>query len=118
MHVCPSSGKPDKPAVPLVSSKNRSERDETRQCNIVNANYQKVMSVLESFMRDDRYRICRCRRCLGDTAALALNYLPPHYFVDASRGGDVGSPSVMVESAVHEAMETVRKNPRHEKYES
>jgi hypothetical protein len=48
-------------------------------------------------------------------AALALNCLPPHYYVDAGRGGEIGSPSVMVESAVIEAIERVMENPGHER---
>jgi len=97
----------------MASLKNRCERDETRQCNIVNANYQKVVSVLEWFVHDDRYRICGCKLCRNDIAALALNYLPPHYYVDAGRGGEIGSPLVMVESAVKEAIERVMEKPRH-----
>lgn len=112
MQVCSS---PDKPVVSMVSLKNCCERDETRQCNIVNANYQKVMSVLDGYLHDDRYAVCRCEKCISDMTALALNYLPPHYYVDASRRGELGSPSVMVVSAVIEAMETVGKNPRHQK---
>ena len=110
MQLCSSS---DKPALPVVSLKNRCERDETRQRIIVNANYQKVMSVLDGYLHDDRYAVCRCEKCISDITALALNRLPPHYYVDAGRGGEIGSPLVMVESAVHEAMETVGKNPRH-----
>lgn len=99
----------------MVSLKNRCEREETRQCNIVNANYQKVLSVLERFVKDNRYAVCRCEKCISDMTALALNYLPPHYYVDESRASNIGSPLVMVESAVIEAMETVGKNPRHQK---
>lgn len=109
MQVCSLS---DKPVVHMVSCY---EQDETRQCNILNANYQKVMSVLDRYLQDDRYVVCRCERCISDITALALNYLPPHYYVDAGRGGDIGSPSVMVENAVIEAIETVGKNPRHQK---
>jgi len=110
MQLCSSSEKP----APMVSLKNRCERDEIRRCTIVNANYEKVLSVLDIFLRDDRHAFCRCDKCLSDIAALALNYLPPHYYVDAGRGGDIGSPSVMVEHAVLEAMELVGKNPRHQ----
>lgn len=111
MQVCSSS---DKPAVPIISLKNRCERDEARQCNIVNANYEKVMSKLERMLRDDQLNdACHCAKCVSDMAALALNRLPPHYYVDAGRGGEIGSPLVMVESAVHEAIETVRNNPIH-----
>ncbi len=112
MQVSSSS---DKSAVPMASSKNYCERDETRECAIANANYQKVLTVLDRCLRDDRCAVCRCEKCISDMTALALNFLPPHYYVDAGRGGDIGSPSVMVESAVIEAMKTVVKNPRHEK---
>ena len=98
----------------MVSLKNICEQNrDVRQCTIVNANYQKVMSVLDRFEKDDRYRSCRCQRCRNDVAALALNYLPPQYYVDAGSGGEIGSPLMMVESAVHEAIETVGNNPRH-----
>lgn len=99
----------------MVSLKNRSERDDTRQSTIVNANYQKVMSALDMYLQDDRYVVCRCERCISDITALALNYLPPRYYVEAGRGGEIGSPQVMIQSAVHEAIESVGKNPRHQK---
>lgn len=87
--------------------------------NIVNANYKKVVFVLKQFLRQERFKkSCQCPRCIGDMTALALNYLPPHYYyVDAERGDieECGSPSVMVESAVLEAIETVTENPRHSK---
>jgi competence protein ComFB len=89
--------------------------EEMRHCTITNANYEKVTTVLGKIIQDDRYRICRCERCRGDIVALALNYLPPHYYVDASRGGNIGSPMVMIENAVIEAIEVVGNNPRHEK---
>ena len=87
--------------------------DEMRHYTITNANYARVTHVLSKVIQDHRYQVCRCERCLNDIAALALNYLPPHYYVDASRGGDIGSPFIMIESAVLEAMEMVGNNPRH-----
>jgi competence protein ComFB len=100
----------------MVSLKGICEKNgDFGRCSIVNANYEKVMSVLDRYLRDARYVVCRCEKCISDIAALALNYLPPHYYVDASRGGGIGSPTVMVESAVIEAMEMVGKNPRHYK---
>ncbi|MEK6743241.1 MAG: late competence development ComFB family protein [Nitrospirota bacterium] len=99
----------------MVSLKNICEQNgNIRQCAIVNANHEKVLSVLDGILQDDRYAFCRCDKCLNDIAALALNYLPPHYYVDAGSGGDIGSPSVMVEHAVLEAMDLVGKNPRHQ----
>jgi len=107
---------PDKPVAPMLSLKDVCEKNvETLRCNIVNANYKKVNSTIERFQQAVRFKgSCRCPKCVSDIAAIALNCLPPHYYVDASRGGDIGSPSVMVESAVIEAMETVGKNPRHQ----
>ena len=89
--------------------------DEMCQSTITDANYAKVTTVLSEIIQDNRYRVCRCERCASDIVALALNYLPPHYYVDASRGGNIGSPMVMIESAVFEAIEIVGKHPRHEK---
>lgn len=98
----------------MVSLKNVYEKNVAPlQCDIVNANVRKVNLVLERLVHDDRYGMCRCQHCCNDIAALALNYLPPHYYVDAGRGGDIGSPLVMVESAVLEAAERVRMNPHH-----
>lgn len=91
------------------------ENDQHRQYIIVNANFQKVFAALETYLQDARFNICHCQRCISDIAALALNYLPPHYYVDRGRDGNIGSPSVMVQSAVIEAIETVGKNPRHQK---
>ena len=112
MQVCSSTGTD---ALPMVSLKNVcGQNSQIRQCTIVNANCEKVLSVLDRFLQDNRYSFCRCEKCISDVAALALNYLPPHYYVDAGSGGDIGSPSVMVEHAVLEAMDLVGKNPRHQ----
>ena len=100
----------------MVSLNNPHDRADIRRCTVINANYEKVTAALDKLLRDERFtNACRCEKCLSDAVALALNYLSPHYYVDAGRGGDIGSPSVMVESAVIEAMETVGKNPRHQK---
>jgi len=50
---------------------------------------------------------------MNDTAALALNFLSPHYYVDADQNRALGSPWIMVENAVAEAIERVMENPRH-----
>lgn len=85
------------------------------QLRIVNANQEKVLFALDRLLRDERSGgSCGCAKCISDAAALALNCLPPHYFVDPGRGGEIGSPVVMVESAVKEALEIVKKNPRHQ----
>lgn len=65
---------------------------------------------MNRFLRD-RYRVCSCPRCRSDIAALALNYLPPHYYVDPDPEQEIGSPWVMVEVAVSEAIERVSERP-------
>lgn len=92
-----------------------SEKNGSDEFTVRNANYRKVISLVERFTPDNRYEFCRCERCLSDIIALALNYLPPHYYVDADMGSEIGSPWVMIEGAVIEAMDTVGKNPRHQK---
>jgi hypothetical protein len=91
---------------------NSCERVDIRRCTVINANYEKVITTLARLLSDERFaNVCRCVKCLNDIAVLALNCLPPHYYVDAGRGGEIGSPSVMVESAVIEAIERVMENP-------
>jgi hypothetical protein len=50
---------------------------------------------------------------MSDIAAMALNYLPPHYIVDPNDGKEAGSPWVMIETAVTEAIDRVMENPNH-----
>ena len=83
------------------------------QCNIKNANYERVLSVMDRYLKERYNNACRCPRCLNDIAALALNYLPPHYYVEIAEGREVGSPWVMVETAVVEAIDRVMENPSH-----
>jgi len=81
-----------------------------------NANYDKVLYYLDKMLSEsDKY--CRCNRCRMDVIALALNTLPPHYFVDPTHahGLDLGSPWVLIEMAVREAVERVLSHPNHSK---
>lgn len=84
-----------------------------RDCAVVNANYDRVLSVMEKFLHERYKNVCGCPRCMSDIAAIALNYLPPHYIVDREQGRDFGSPWVMVETAVIEAIDRVVENPKH-----
>lgn len=82
-------------------------------CNVINANYERVVVVMDKYL-NERYRnVCGCQRCLNDIAAIALNYLPPHYYVEMDPDREIGSPWVMVESAVAEAIDRVKENPNH-----
>ncbi len=82
-------------------------------CNVRNANYERVLAVMEKFLRERDKKLCSCPRCLNDIAAITLNCLPPHYYVDNADGQELGSPWVMVETAVHEAIERVIEQPNH-----
>lgn len=108
---------PDKPIACMLSLSRYSENNiNINNLNIVNANYEKVLSALKQFMGQERFKkICQCQQCISDMAAIALNYLPPHYYVDTNRGGECGSPAILVECAVLEAIETVAANARHSK---
>lgn len=68
---------------------------------------------MDKYLKEKYGHICSCPRCMSDIAALALNYLPPHYYVDTDAHQDVGSPWVMVEAAVFEAIDRVMENPNH-----
>ena len=85
-----------------------------RNCKVVNANYERVLAVMDRFLGEKYRNVCGCPRCMNDIAAIALNYLPPHYIVDGgSAGKEHGSPWVMVESAVSEAIDRVAEYPNH-----
>jgi len=81
---------------------------------IQNANYEKVLYCIDKLLSEDG-SYCRCHRCRMDVAALALNTLPPHYYVEAAhmRKVEVGSSWLLVEVAVREAAEAVRMHPNH-----
>ncbi|HLB25457.1 MAG TPA: late competence development ComFB family protein [Nitrospirota bacterium] len=81
---------------------------------IENANHDKVFYYIDKVLSDNP-RYCRCHRCRLDVAALALNTLPPHYFVNPShsRSEDLGSPWILIEMAVREAMDKVQLYPHH-----
>ena len=86
--------------------------------NVTNANYERVLAIMDKFLAD-RYRdFCACPRCRCDIAAIALNYLPPHYIVETETGKEYGSPWVMVETAVTEAIDRVMENPNHPRLKS
>ena len=81
---------------------------------IENANYEKVAYYIDKMMSEsDVY--CRCIRCRMDVAALALNTLPPHYYVVPTHmhDTDFGSPWILIEMACREAMERIHKFPNH-----
>ncbi|NTW65751.1 MAG: late competence development ComFB family protein [Nitrospirae bacterium] len=52
-------------------------------------------------------------RAKCDIAAIAFNYLPPHYIVKTDVGKEYDSPWVMVETAVTEAIDRIMERPNH-----
>lgn len=80
---------------------------------VINANHERVMSVVDKFLADRYQNACTCPRCMSDIVAIALNYLPPHYVVETEAGQEHGSPWVMVETAVSEAIDRVMEKPNH-----
>lgn len=87
------------------------------ECRVRNANYERVIAVMDRYLKERYKNACDCPRCISDIAALALNYLPPHYYVDITAEKDMGSPWVMVETAVIEAIDRVMENPNHPQHE-
>lgn len=85
---------------------------------VINANHERVVAVVDKFLLDRYRHICTCPRCMCDIVAIALNYLPPHYIVETETGKEFGSPWVMVESAVAEAIDRVTENPNHPRTKS
>lgn len=78
--------------------------------------FNELAAQLEAIPRE----VCRCNDCLGDMAAIALNKVAPRY--RWSLLGSLYTASAMdddayrasVESAVLDAIETVRMNPSHD----
>jgi competence protein ComFB len=78
-----------------------------------NANEEPVWEQLEEVYRK-RNDLCRCRDCILDSAALALNCLPPRYRVYSFHGNQMGMPTVdEVKEAVAGAIDKVRNRPHH-----
>lgn len=82
-------------------------------CNVRNANYERVVAVMDKLLKERYRNVCGCQRCIDDIAAIALNYLPPHYYVEVNEEKEIGSPWVMIETAVVEAIDRVLESPNH-----
>ncbi len=83
-------------------------------CNVRNANYERVVAVMDKLLKERYRNVCGCQRCIDDIAAIALNYLPPHYYVEVNNDEkEIGSPWVMIETAVVEAIDRVLESPNH-----
>lgn len=102
----------------LSNYRNILKQDRAMYCNVRNANYERVVSVMDRYLKEKYKNVCKCPRCISDIAALALNYLPPHYYVEFESEREIGSPWVMIETAVVEAIDRVIENPNHPPHES
>ncbi|MBX6395310.1 MAG: late competence development ComFB family protein [Alicyclobacillaceae bacterium] len=88
--------------------------------NLMEAMVRRVMDQVLGEQTD----VCRCSKCLRDIMALSLNTLPPRY-VSTRRGETFFKISQMenqfvadVLAAVAQAVEQVRKYPRHDSPEA
>ena len=89
--------------------------------NLKNESETHIFNELAAQLKALPYEVCRCNDCLGDMAAIALNRVAPKY--RWSLLGSLYTASAMddkeyrtsVENAVREAIQTVRKNPSHDK---
>lgn len=81
-----------------------------------NRNEEKVWMAIE-FHLDKNQSLCRCRDCILDAAALALNKIPPRYHVysfhENAPGDDDETLMAEAKKAVSEAFKQVTKRPHH-----
>ncbi len=81
-----------------------------------NRNEEKVWMAIEQQLDKDS-SLCRCRDCILDAAAIALNSLPPRYHVYTFHegGGRAEDEGLLEEArkAVGEAFKKVTKRPHH-----
>jgi competence protein ComFB len=80
-----------------------------------NRNEEKVWAALERFLAAHP-AVCHCRDCILDTAAIALNSLPPRYqvyaFHENAPAADEAQEKIVAE-AVRAASAQVAKRPHH-----
>lgn len=80
-----------------------------------NRQEEKVWAAIEGHL-GDHPTLCRCRDCILDAAAVALNRLPPRYqvysFHENSREDDAACEQ-QVREAVEAAFDLVTKRPHH-----
>lgn len=79
-----------------------------------NRNEEKVWTAIEEHLGRNS-SLCRCRDCILDAAAIALNSLPPRYQVYSFHENvqEDTKHQAAVERAVIEAFEQVTKRPHH-----
>ena len=82
--------------------------------SLENVNEKKVWNFLEEYINKD-HSVCRCRDCMLDIAAIALNTLKPAYNVSVIHANKkaTGATPDEVEKAVKKAIKIVTKTPHH-----
>ena len=81
-----------------------------------NRNEEKVWVAIEKHLGENA-SLCRCRDCILDAAAIALNSLPPRYsvysFHEKSGQAEAEAAVLEAEAAVGKAFGQVTKKPHH-----
>jgi len=81
-----------------------------------NRNEEKVWMAIEHHLEKNE-SLCRCRDCILDTAAIALNAIKPRYHVYSfhEKGGQEEDTVILEEAkkAVADAFKKVTKRPHH-----
>lgn len=81
-----------------------------------NRNEEKVWTAIEVHLEKDP-ELCRCRDCILDAAAIALNKIPPRYHVysfhENTAHDDEDALVDEAQKAVAEAFKMVTKRPHH-----
>ena len=80
-----------------------------------NRNEEKVWAALEDFLTANP-AVCRCRDCILDTAAIALNRLPPRYQVYSfheNNPEELEAHAQLIRDTIAAASVQVAKRPHH-----
>jgi hypothetical protein len=72
------------------------------------ANHDRVLSVLNTIRWEEDSTHCFCSACTNAIVAMALNCMSTHYCTDERLSGLIGTPWVIVNEAVNEAIEKKR----------
>ena len=83
--------------------------------NVYNINEGAVVEAIESIAADDD-TLCKCKMCLEDIFALALNTLPAKYVQSYYSTHDVNTlvDKKEIEKVVKETAKKIAKNPHHD----
>ena len=83
--------------------------------NVYNLNEGAVVEAIERIVTADE-TLCKCKMCLEDIFALALNTLPAKYVQSYYSTHDVNKlvDSKLIEKVVKETAKKIAKNPHHD----